>query len=265
MMTVYHIPVCPFCQRLEVLLELKGAQSEVQFEVVDVTKPRDPELLEKTDGSTALPVLETNDGKVLKESLVLMDYLDALFGPKIAREDPYERAVEQMLVLKESNFVVQGYQFVMNQERDRRDEFRNGMLDCYADLNAFLEKCNPDGTWLFEEFGYGEATYAPFFQRFWFLEYYEDFDLPDERRFARVRKWRDACREHPAAQQTSREEIVKVYYDYAKGAGNGALVEGRQRSSFVFEPHWKERPWPPRDKYGRSASDEELGLSPSND
>ncbi len=63
-----------------------------------------------------------------------------------------------------------------------------------------------------------------------------------------------------AAQQVTREEIVKVYYDYAKGAGNGAPLPGRSRSSFVFEPHWRTRPWPPRDKYTTSATDAELGL-----
>src|SRR5690606_36442527 len=66
----------------------------------------------------------------------------------------------------------------------------------------------------------------------------------------------------PAAQQVSREEIVKSYYDYALGAGNGALLPGRRKSSFVFEPHWSNRPWPPADKYGPPASDEELGLLP---
>jgi glutathione S-transferase len=42
----------------------------------------------------------------------------------------------------------------------------------------------------------------------------------------------------------------------------GGLLPGRTRSSFVFEPHWSKRPWPPRDKYGTSATDEELGLLP---
>jgi ubiquinone/menaquinone biosynthesis C-methylase UbiE len=32
------------------------------------------------------------------------------------------------------------------------------------------------------------------------------------------------------------------------GLGNGALPEGRKRSSFVFEPDWPARPMPPRDK-----------------
>jgi glutathione S-transferase len=97
--------------------------------------------------------------------------------------------------------------------------------------------------------------------RFWFLEYYEDFDLPREGRYARVRGWRDACLAHPAAQQVTKEQIVKLYYDYAKGAGNGALLPGRARSSFTFDPNWSARPWPPRDKYEHAATDEELGLA----
>ena len=58
----------------------------------------------------------------------------------------------------------------------------------------------------------------------------------------------------------TKEQIVKLYCDFAKGAGNGALLPGRARSSFVFDPHWSDRPWPPQDKYGRDATDEELGL-----
>ena len=60
----------------------------------------------------------------------------------------------------------------------------------------------------------------------------------------------------------SQEEIVKLYYDYAVGAGNGALPEGRRVSSFTFDPDWRSRPMPPRDKYDRIASDAELGLLP---
>jgi len=103
-------------------------------------------------------------------------------------------------------------------------------------------------------------VFTPLFMRFWSLDYYEECDLPDDSRYARVRKWRDACLAHPAAQQVSREEIVKLYYDYALGAGNGALVPNREVSSFVFDPHWQSRPWPPKAKYDVSASDRELGL-----
>jgi glutathione S-transferase len=56
---VHHIPVCPFSQRLEILLELKGKRDAVSFSMVDITRPRDPSLLEFTRGSTALPIMRT--------------------------------------------------------------------------------------------------------------------------------------------------------------------------------------------------------------
>lgn len=260
-LTVFHIPVCPFCQRLEILLELKGMRDRVRFEVVDITKPRDPSLLAKTRGATALPVLEVEDGKVLPESLVLMQYLEQRFPEvPVAQRDPYRRAVESLLTLQERDFVATGYKMVMNQDPALRGEWRTKMLERYAALDAFLVAHATGDTFLFEGFGWAEAVFTPMFMRFWFLDYYEGFQLPEEPRFARVRRWKDACLAHPAAQQVTQEQIVKLYYDYAKGTGNGALPPGRKVSSFVFEPHWRTRPMPPADKYGVAATDAELGL-----
>lgn len=259
---VYHIPVCPFSQRLEILLALRRQQGAVEFRVVDITRPRAPELLEKTRGTTALPVLETPDGAILKESLVILRYLDEMLdGPMLRRSDPAEHAVESMLIALEGPLTGAGYLFVMNQDRAKQDEFAERILSLYRQLDDFLTCHSPDGPFLFDTFGLAEAVFTPLFQRFWFLEYFEGFDLPATPEFDRVRLWRNACMTHPAAAQVSREEIVKLYYDYALGAGNGALVKGREVSSFVFEPHWRERPWPPKDKYAGSASDAALGLS----
>jgi glutathione S-transferase len=259
--TVYHIPVCPFCQRLEILLTLKGCAGEVSFHVIDITQPRPDWLLRKTRGTTALPVMETADGQIIKESLVILQYLDEVYPqPAIAQRDPYRRAVENMLTRMEAEFCARGYTFVMNQSGDRREALREGMLKQYALLNEFLMEHSPSGTFLYEAFGWAETVFTPLFMRFWFLEYYEGFELPEERQYARVRKWRDACIAHPAAQQVTQEQIVKLYYDYAKGAGNGALLPGRERSSFVLEPDWRVRPWPPSNKYEYSATDKELGL-----
>lgn len=259
---IHHIPVCPFSQRVEILLALKGQTAAARFEVVDITRPRSPELLAKTRGSTALPVLELPDGRILKESLVILQYLeDVLPGPAVAQTDPYRRAVENMMARMEGEFVAAGYTFVMNQDPARREPMRERMLDQYARLDGFLREHAPQGPFLFERFGWAETVFTPMFMRFWFLAYYEDFELPAQPAYERVRAWRDACLAHPAAQQVSREEIVKLYYDYAQGAGNGALLPGRRRSSFAFEPHWRERPWPPKAKYGQGASDEALGLS----
>lgn len=255
---LYHIPVCPFSQRVEILLELKGLRDTVEFSVVDITKPRAPELLAKTRGTTALPVLELADGGILKESLVLLRYFEDLHpAPAVARASAHERAVEGMLIALEGEFVAAGYRFVLNQDAARRPSLAEQMTAQYRRLDEFLAWHAPEGEFLFERFGLAECVFTPMFARFWFLEYYEGYDIPDT--LPRVRRWREACLAHPAAQQVSREEVVKLYYDYAWGAGNGALLPGRQRSSFVFEPHWRSRPWPPRGKQA-PASDAELGL-----
>lgn len=259
--TIYHIPVCPFCQRLDILLTLKGRRNDVDFQAVDITRPRSEVLLAKTRGTTALPVMETADGHIIKESLVILQYLEDIYPqPPVAQRDPYRRAVENMLTRMDGEFFSQGYGWVMNQDSARRDGMRDGMLKQYAQLNDFLLEHAPSGPFLFEEFGWAETVFTPFFQRFWFLEYYENFELPEAPDYARVREWVSACLAHPAAQQASREEIVKLYYDYSKGAGNGARLPGRSRSSMALEPDWRGRPWPPRNKYEHSATDAELGL-----
>jgi glutathione S-transferase len=259
--TMHHIPICPFSQRLAILLALKGKSEALHDNVVDITKPRDAHILELTSGTTALPVMELEDGRSLKESMVLMSYLEDLFpDPPVRRTDHYERAIENLMVSTERKFVAAGYILVMNQDRDKRDALITKYFDQYRALNAFLQRhAWGDGPWLFDRFGWAECIYTPFFRRFSFVKYYEDVDIDGEE-FSRVRQWRDACLSHPAAQQVTDEEVIKLYYDYARNAGNGALLEGRQVSTFTFEPHWKGRPMPPKDKYGPGASDEQLGL-----
>lgn len=258
---VYHIPVCPFSERLEILLALRGMRDAVEFRVVDITKPRDPELLAKTRGTTALPILETPEGAILKESLIILRYLDEVLpGHPLRRSDAMEHAVESMLVAREGPFTMAGYLFVMNRDESKREAHREKLLSLYRDIDGFLKEHSPKGPFLFDAFGLAEAVFTPMFQRFWFLDYYEGFSLPDDPAYSRVRAWQDACLAHPAVQFVTEEEIVKLYYDYALGAGNGALVDGREVSSFVFEPHWRDRPWPPRDKYAGTASDADLGL-----
>ncbi len=260
-LTVYHIPVCPFSQRLEILLSLKGKQDSVHFQVVDITKSRPDWLLKKTRGTTALPVLETADGQIIKESLVLMQYLEDIFPePAVAQQNPYKRAIENMLTRMEGEFVNQGYGYVMNQDITRREDLKESMLKQFAKLNDFLMEHSPSNVFLFDDFGWAETVFTPLFMRFWFLEYYEEFQLPQEENYARVRKWRDACICHPKTQQVTKEQIVKLYYDYALGAGNGTLLTDRKKSSFVFEPDWPIRPWPPKNKYEYQATDNELGL-----
>ncbi len=258
---LHHIPVCPFSQRIEIMLAMKGMAEAVDFNVVDITKPRDPALLAKMKGTTALPALELPDGRILKESLIILEYLDLTIGTASIRQpDPWRRALEASLLRHEPAFTAAGYGMILNQDRDKRADFSERLMAAYRGLDQDLNDINPSGDFLFESFGFAEVVFTPLFQRFWFLDYYEDFILPD-RGFGRVQRWKDACLKAPMAQQVCFEEIAKLYYDYAQGLGTGGLLPGRKVSSLVFEPNWQTRPMPPRHKYGPPyASDEDLGL-----
>ena len=147
----------------------------------------------------------------------------------------------------------------MNRDAGRRDAMLASALDQYAKLDAFLVQHVPHRTFLFDDFGWAEAVFTPLFMRFWFLDNYEDFELPDEARYARVRRWRDACLAHPAAKQVTREQIVKLYYDYTQGAGTAHCCRDARNRRSSSSPIGAAGPGRRR-KYALAATDAQLGL-----
>jgi len=258
--TMYHIPGCPFSERVELLLDLKGLAGIMDDMEIDISKPRPDWLLKKTRGTTSLPALTLENGETLKESMVIMRYFEQRFPERpVAQQDPYAHAVESMLCATDSAYTGSGYRMILNRDRSKRDELAAEVDAQYARIDDFLTYYSPDRDFLFDEFGWAEVAFTPMFKRLAFLEYYEDYQVPAH--LKRVRRWMEACLAHPLAQRHhGHEELMKLYYDYSQGGGNGRLPEGRSISSFTLEPHWSKRPMPPRDKWGTPATDEQLGL-----
>ena len=87
-------PSVPSASVSEILLALKGLTGTIDFQVVDITKPRDPALLAKTPGTTAFAVPSRREAGVLRESLVLMQYVEDRFPePRVAAVGPFARGV----------------------------------------------------------------------------------------------------------------------------------------------------------------------------
>lgn len=260
---MYHIPGCPFSERVALLLDLKGLGSLMADHEIDISRPRPDWLLRKTHGTTALPALELENGETLKESMVILRYLDDRFPEiPIARTDPFEHAVEAMLCATDGAFTGAGYRMILNRDPAQRAAHTTEVDAQYARLDAFLRHYAPDRDFVFDRFGWAEIAFTPMFKRLWFLEYYEDYQPPAA--LTRVLRWRDACLAEPVAQRHhTRRELMTLYYDYAQGGGNGRIPAGRSVSSFTLDPAWHTRPMPPRDKWGPAATDAELGLLPA--
>jgi len=258
-MIIYHIPGCPFSERVEILAVLKGLHEVFEDMEIDISKPRPDWLLKKTRGTTSLPAMTLENGETLKESMVIMQYLEDRFPqPPVAQHDPYRHAVEGMLCATDGQYSGAGYRMILNRDPDKREECKLAVDAQYQRLNDFLEYYAPENDFLFEDYGWAEVSFTPMFKRLWFLEYYEDYQIPAQ--LKRVLRWRAACLAHPATQRRTFEELIKLYYDYSQGGGNGRIPEGRSISSFTLDPHWSKRPMPPRDKWHHAATDEELGL-----
>ncbi len=170
--TVYHIPVCPFCQRLDILLTLKGRRDEIDFQVIDITRPRPDWLLQKTRGTTALPVLETADGHSSRKSVILQ-YLRMLSGTSGCPARILTGARENMLTCDGmANSSPLGYGWLMNQDPARREVLRGGMLKQYASTGRLSAGACAGRPFCSRIRLGGNRVHADS-QRFWFLEYYE--------------------------------------------------------------------------------------------
>ena len=114
--------------------------------------------------------MELPDGRIIKESLVILRYLDETFPEKpIAAADPYGRAVENMLIALEGEFTAAGYRFVMNQDREQRDQFAAAMDRQWQKLDDFRQWQQQGTPWLLDRFGLAETVFTPLFTRFWYI------------------------------------------------------------------------------------------------
>lgn len=260
---LYTNHICPFCQRIEFLLRAKGLWEQVDVRILDLATPRPAWFLEKTGGTTSVPVLELPDGSIIKESLVLLRYVEDV-APGHSPADAYGRAVLNQWLALEGDFVSAGYRFVMNTDETKRAAVEEAYVAQVKRLDAFLRRHAPHSVFLFAQPGLAEAAYAPFFLRFSpLLAHYDLWHYPAAG-VERFMAFHDACLallRDPALSEVSEARVVKAYYDYAVGSGNGKLPAGRTRSSFSVEPDYDARPLPPKDKWHVAAlTDQQLGL-----
>lgn len=245
---LYSIAICPFAQRTRMLLNLKG----IPFELTEMgVHRRMPDWFLTINPLGQVPVIQ-HAGIVLNESSVINEYLEEVYpSPPALPSTPYKKALCRILIdFCNRQFVPQLYRLLMNQNRERDPLLIAEAQRTWHRVDDFLMRHNPEGTWLFDDDGFGmaELSYAGFLQRYCLNAYYRYFELPAGRGYLRVAKWRDAVLSHPLAVGSgmSEEAFIKYYYDYSLGYGNGEVPPDHQRSSFDPTISLDARPMPPR-------------------
>jgi RNA polymerase-associated protein len=92
MLTLYDAARCPYCARVRILL----AEKEVPYETVEIDLENRPVWLHEKNPVGRVPILE-EDGVVLPESRVIMEYLEELYPkPPLLPPEPAERALVRL-------------------------------------------------------------------------------------------------------------------------------------------------------------------------
>ncbi|MEX2211719.1 MAG: glutathione S-transferase family protein [Gaiellaceae bacterium] len=94
MLTLYDAERCPYCARVRIVLAEKG----VEWEAVEIDLDDRPAWIYGKNPLGRVPVLE-EDGLVLPESVVIMEYLDERYPePPLLPADAAQRALARLVV-----------------------------------------------------------------------------------------------------------------------------------------------------------------------
>ena len=154
MITLYDADRCPYCARVRIVLREKG----VEWEAVVIDLDDRPAWLYEKNPLGKVPVLE-EDGLVLPESVVIMEYLDERYPePPLRPADAAERALAQLWIERfEKRFAVHYYSL------RRGDESARARVDeSLRELDAALAEQSYLGG---RTFGLADAAYVPWILR----------------------------------------------------------------------------------------------------
>ena len=107
-MKIYDFEGFPNPARVRIALAEKGASEQVEFISVNVPEGehRQSAFLAKNP-SSAVPVLELDDGTCISECTAITEYIDHTFdGVKLTGEGPLERAVVHMMQRRGEQYLV---------------------------------------------------------------------------------------------------------------------------------------------------------------
>lgn len=94
-LTLYDADRCPYCARVRIVLAEKG----VEYLTVPIDLDDRPAWLYSKNPLGRVPVLEEDEGLVLPESAVIMEYLEERYPePPLVPADPAERALARLAI-----------------------------------------------------------------------------------------------------------------------------------------------------------------------
>jgi glutathione S-transferase len=175
--TLYTADRCPYAARVRMVL----AEKAIAYEAVEIDLDDRPAWIYEKNAAGRVPVYEEDEGLVLPESEVIMEYLEERYPePALWPADPAERALGRLWLQRFDDRLGIAYYAA------RRGDGREQLDARLADLERVLE-AQPYLSG--REFGLADIGYLP-----WILRGLERFGLELGPATAR---WLERCSERP--------------------------------------------------------------------
>jgi glutathione S-transferase len=179
-LTLFTAARCPYAARARVVLAEKG----LEYDAVEIDLDDRPAWLYEKNPLGKVPVLEEDEGLVLPESVVIMEYLEERYPePALWPADPAERALGRLWIERFDERLGRDYYALRRGgERKPLDE-RLGALDRALEASPFLSG---------REYGLADIAYFP-----WILRARENLGVGLEP-FPSLAAWFERLSERPA-------------------------------------------------------------------
>jgi glutathione S-transferase len=180
-LTLYDAERCPYAARVRITL----AEKSLPYETVAIDLSDRPGWLYEKNPAGRVPVLEEDDGLLLPESVVIMEYLEERFPePALLPADPAERALARLRVERFDD-LGDPYYAVRRGDEDAQTRLDSALatLDAILQAQPFLTG---------REYGLADIAYLP-----WLLRGQAFFGL-DVEPYPTIAAWLDRLLERPA-------------------------------------------------------------------
>ncbi|XP_075114595.1 glutathione S-transferase omega-1-like [Leptodactylus fuscus] len=217
---LYSMKFCPYAQRARLVLVAKG----IKHEVININLKSKPDWFFEKSPFGLVPSLETFDGKIIYESLIVCDYLDEAFpGVNLTPADPYEKAQQKILLEHFSQATsIMHKIFYAKKENQDTTELKTQFFEKFKKLEETLTKRNTT------YFG-GESVSMIDYMIWPHIERFIVFDVHEYlEKLPRVNAWYNLMLQDPAVKETFTEPevllaFVKLYSQNSLDAADYGL------------------------------------------
>jgi glutathione S-transferase len=196
---------CPWVQRAAIVLREK----RVDFEFRHIEPDNRPEWFLAISPHKKVPVLRVDDQVSLFESNAIAEYLDETVSPRLHPDDPVTRAVNRAWTDYLPTFAAAVTATAYADTEADYSAAAARIPDPFERLERALEKQGSGPFFNGAEYSLVDAAYAPFLQRYVFLDRVKT--LGHIEKFPRLRAWAEALLARPSTHSFPPDEFEAMY------------------------------------------------------